>query len=185
MRLFIALNLPEPVRESLWQAVQPLRDLGFPVRWLPPEGIHLTLKFLGEVAGEREAELRAALARAGARARGLPLAIRGFGAFPDVRRPRAIWAGLAPEPALELLQHGIEREFAGLGFPTEGRAFRPHFTIGRAARDPKTGAFRRLEAALESLRFADTALAETVDLMRSTPQPGGAVYQVLHRERLV
>ena len=63
MRLFIAVNLPDPVREGLWRAAAKLRDHDFPVRWVRPEGLHLTLKFLGEVPGEREPELVAALGR--------------------------------------------------------------------------------------------------------------------------
>src|SRR5574341_2186413 len=153
MRLFIALNLPEPVREALWTAVRPLRDLGLPVKWVRADGIHLTLKFLGEVSEDREPEMRAAVGRARAGARPLPLALGGFGAFPDARRPRVVWAGVAPEPSLELLQHGVEREFAPLGFPTEARLFRPHVTLGRAAREARARDFHGLEAALGDLQF--------------------------------
>ena len=73
MRLFVALNFPDPIRQALWQATARLRDLGLPVKWVRPEGIHLTLKFLGEVAGDQEDALRAALGRAAAGARPLPL----------------------------------------------------------------------------------------------------------------
>src|SRR6058998_3373918 len=114
VRIFVALNLPAPVR-----------DVGLPVKWVRGEGLHLTLKFLGDVADEREAELAAALARAAAGARNLTLALGGFGVFPDFRRPRVVWVGIAPEPGLEILQHRVEQEFAPLGFPTEARAFRP------------------------------------------------------------
>src|SRR3989442_3613750 len=119
VRLFVALNLPDQVRRALWDAAAPVRDLGLPVRWVSPEGIHLTLKFLGDVADEQEPELRAALTRAAGGGRPLPVAVRGFGVFPDYVRPRVIWAGLDPDPALELLQHRVEREFGPLGFPTE------------------------------------------------------------------
>ncbi|HVH67699.1 MAG TPA: RNA 2',3'-cyclic phosphodiesterase [Gemmatimonadales bacterium] len=185
MRLFIALNLPPAVRESLWAATQPLRDLGLPVKWVRGEGIHLTLKFLGDVAPEREAELVAALARAAAGGRALPLALGGFGVFPDFRRPRVVWAGIAPEPALEILQHRVEQEFAPLGFPTEARAFRPHVTLGRAAREARPRDLAPLEGALAQLEFTGTALIGAVDLMQSTLQSGGAVYQVRHSERLL
>src|SRR3989442_13064809 len=93
VRLFVALNLPDRVRRALWDAAAPVRDLRLPVRWVSPEGIHLTLKFLGEVAGEQEPELRAALTRAARGGAGAPLAVHGFGAFPDYPRPRVIWAG--------------------------------------------------------------------------------------------
>lgn len=184
MRAFLALNLPPAVREALWAAAAPLRDRGFPVKWVRGDGIHLTLKFLGEVADEREAELVAALGRASQGARALPLAVGGFGVFPDFRRPRVVWAGIAPEPGLELLQHRVEQEFAPLGFPAEARPFRPHVTLGRAARDARAGDLAGLEPALGRLRFAETALVTSVDLMQSTLQSAGAVYQVKHSERL-
>jgi 2'-5' RNA ligase len=188
VRLFVALNLPPAVREALWAATEPLRDLGLPVKWVRGEGIHLTLKFLGDVGEEREAELVAALARAASGrggARALPLALGGFGVFPDFGRPRVVWAGIAPEPRLEILQHRVEQEFAPLGFPTEARAFRPHVTLGRATREARPRDLAGLEAALARLEFAETALVSAVDLMQSTLQSGGAVYQVRHSERLL
>lgn len=184
MRLFVALNLPPPVREALWTVTAPVRNLSLPVRWVRGEGIHVTLKFLGDVEDRREGELRSALGRAATGAHTLPLVLEGFGVFPDFRRPRVIWAGIAPEPALEILQDRVEREFSPLGFPTEARAFRPHVTLGRATRDARPAAFAGLEAALAALVFTETALVDSVDLMQSTLQSGGAVYHVRHRERL-
>ena len=184
MRAFVALNLPDVTRQAVWSAIGPLRDLSLPVKWVRPDGIHLTLKFLGEIAEARQPEVIAALRRAADGTRPLPLAIEGFGAFPDPARARVLWAGVAPDPGLELLQHAIEREFTPLGFPTEARTFRPHVTLGRAQRDARPAAFRGLEAALAALSFAETVVIERVDLMRSTLQSGGAVYEVVHHERL-
>ena len=184
MRLFVALNFPPPVREALWTATARLRDLDLPVKWVRGEAVHLTLKFLGDVADERERELAAALTRAAAGARTLSLALGGFGVFPDFRRPRVVWAGIEPEPGLEILQHRVEQEFVPLGFPSEGRPFRPHVTLGRAARDARPADFTGLEAALGRLEYAETALVSALDLMESTLQSGGAVYHVRHSERL-
>jgi RNA 2',3'-cyclic 3'-phosphodiesterase len=184
VRLFVALNLPPALKQALWEATAPLRDGATRVTWVRPEGIHLTLKFLGEVPEERALELTAPLARAARGARALTLALEGFGVFPDLHRPRIVWVGIAPDPALEILQHRVEQEFAPLGFPTEGRPFRPHATLGRAARNAGPRDFVGLEAALAGLTFADAALVTTVDLMQSTPQSGGAVYKVRHSERL-
>jgi 2'-5' RNA ligase len=184
VRLFVALNLPAAVRETLWAATARLRALDLPVKWIRGDGIHLTLKFLGDVADEQEPELRAALARAAAGTRTLSLALGGFGVFPDFRRPHVVWVGIAPEPGLEILQHRVEQEFAPLGFPTEGRAFRPHVTLGRAARDARPVALAGLEEALGRLEFTETALVGALDLMESTLQSGGAVYHVRHSERL-
>ena len=180
----MALNLPPAVRQAVWEATASLRERTGALKWARPDGIHLTLKFLGDAPEERAPALTAALGRAASGARALTLALGGFGVFPDFRRPRIVWVGIAPDPALEILQDRVEREFAPLGFPTEGRPFRPHATLGRAARNAGSRDVAGLEAALAALTFADTALVASVDLMESTPQSGGAVYKVRHSERL-
>src|SRR5947208_2449976 len=132
-----------------WDAPAALRQRPeqLPVKWVRPENIHLSLKFLGDVEETREPELREALQRAagsGPEPRPLTLQITGFGVFPDYHRPQVLWAGVTPDPGLELLQHGVEQAFAPLGFPTEARAFRPHVTLGRAARDARPRDFKGL-----------------------------------------
>ena len=180
----MALNLPDGVRKALWAAAAPIRQLGLPVKWMPPEGIHVTLKFLGEVADAREPELRAALGRAAAGIPALPLVVGGFGAFPALDRPRIIWAGLEPDRALEGLQRRVEQEFAPLGFPPEDRPFRPHLTLGRAARDARPRHCDGLEDALLGLRYQEATIVRDVDLMQSLLRPGGSAYQTRHSERL-
>ena len=153
-----------------------------------PENLHVNLKFLGDVDDSREVELRSALQRAagthGAEPRPLAVQITGFGVFPDYRRPHVLWAGVTPEPALELLQHGVEQAFEPLGFPTEGRAFRPHVTLGRAARNARPRDFAGLETAFAQIPFDRTVTISELDLMHSTLRPDGPVYQVKYRERL-
>jgi len=128
--------------------------------------------------------VRAALGRAAAGARPLPLALGEFGVFPDFQRPRVVWAGITADSRLEILQHRVEQEFAPLGFPTEARPFRPHVTLGRAAREARPRDFAGLEAALGALQFEATVVVESVDLMQSTLESAGAVYHVRHSERL-
>jgi 2'-5' RNA ligase len=152
-----------------------------------PENIHLSLKFLGDVEETREPELRTALQRAagqGSEPRPLTLQITGFGVFPDYHRPQVLWAGVTPDPALELLQHGVEQAFAPLGFPTEARAFRPHVTLARSARTAKPRDFAGLEELLASIEFDETVTVGEVDLMESTLKPDGPVYQVKDHGRL-
>lgn len=154
---------------------------------MPPENIHLSLKFLGDVEDTRADELRTALQRAaGSRPepRPLTLQITGFGVFPDYHRPHVLWAGVTPEPGLELLQHGVEQAFAPLGFPTEARAFRPHVTLARAERRAKPREFAGLEEVLSGLEFDETVTVSEVHLMQSTLKPDGPVYQVKYHERL-
>lgn len=184
MRAFVALNLPDATRRALWAATASLRDRDLPVTWVRPEAMHVTLKFLGDTDDGRAPELGAAVHRAAAGTRPQPLVLEGFGAFPDAERPRVLWLGITAEPALELLQDGLEREFATLGFTVEGRPFRPHLTLGRAKRDARPQEFKGLDAAFERLRFSETVLVESVDLMCSTLSPRGPSYELLHGERL-
>lgn len=156
-----------------------MRARGLPVTWVRADALHLTLKFLGDVDDARASELRVALEQAagGGEPRPVTVHIEGFGVFPDSRRPRVVWAGVAPDPSLELLQHRVEHAFAPLGFPTEGRPFRPHVTLGR-------GDCRGLESSLAAIAFTATTIVPDLDLMQSTLQSTGAVYQVKHRGRL-
>ena len=179
------------MRRELWDALAPLRQRReqLPVKWVRPENIHLSLKFLGDVEDTRGDELRAALHRAvGADARPEPrpltLQITGFGVFPDYHRPHVLWAGVTPEPGLELLQHGVEQAFSPLGFPTEARAFRPHITLARSVRDAKPRDFAGLQELLAGVEFDETVTVAQLDLMQSTLKPDGPVYQVKYHERL-
>ena len=183
----MAVCFPATVREGLWTVTAPLRDMGLPVRWVPAHAMHLTLKFLGETDEERVDELGGALELAVAPVRALPVTIEGFGAFPNARHPTVIWAGVTQEPALELLQHGVERAFEPLGFPVEGRPFRPHVTLGRTRREAVGRAFPGLEEAVERLVWSETVQIDRVQLMRSTTSQGrkhGAVYEEVRHGRL-
>jgi 2'-5' RNA ligase len=159
MRLFLAINLPTDVRETLWEVAAPLRTARYPVRWVAAEAIHLTLKFLGDVDDMREDEIAAGVAAAVVGAKPFPLPVGGFGAFPSAQRPRVVWAGLEPVPSLELLQHRVEQEMERLGFPTEGRPFHPHLTLGRVKRDARPAAL----AGLAGVRGVGGSDAEHAD----------------------
>jgi len=185
MRLFVAVNLPESVRRGLYQATEPLRRADLPVKWVKADAVHLTLKFLGDVDPAQEPDINQALERALAGTRTFTVGVSGFGVFPDARRPRVVWAGVEPHPSLELLQDAVERFLTPLGFEPEGRAFRPHLTLGRAERDAKAGDWRGLEDLMVGLAFEDSVIVESLDLMESTLQPSGAVYRCRTAHRLV
>jgi 2'-5' RNA ligase len=167
VRLFVAVNFPAALRDRLWAAAAPLCALAVPVRWVPAPALHLTLKFLGETPEGRLEELGRALDEAVAGVRSLPVTVAGFGAFPNAAHPSVVWAGVVTEPALELLQHGVEKVFGPLGFPPEGRPFRPHVTLGRARRGESAGAFRGLESVLEGLEWSETVNVPSIELMVS------------------
>jgi 2'-5' RNA ligase len=187
VRLFVAVNFPAALRQRLWEAAAPARELQLPVRWVAAEAIHLTLKFLGETDATRAEELGAALDQAVTGVRAIPVTIEGFGAFPNATHPTVIWAGVHQEPTLELLQHGVERVFGLLGFPPEGRPFRPHVTLGRARRGPSRNAFSGLERVLESLVWSETVQIDAISLMQSVTGQSrghGAVYEEVKHGRL-
>jgi 2'-5' RNA ligase len=150
-----------------------------PVKWVDPDGIHLTLKFLGEVADERQDEIAAGVERGSRGARPFQVPVSGFGAFPSVERPRVIWVGCEGVPPLELLLHHMEREMERLGFPLEGRPFRPHLTLGRAMKDSRPAQLRDLETLLDGLTFEADPLVGSVELMESRLVPAGATYRVV------
>ena len=133
IRAFIAVELPPAVREAVEGVVRELRSgIGDGVRWVRPEGVHLTLKFLGDIDADSVPAISDGLDRCAASAAPFDLFLEGVGVFPNARRPRVVWIGLggALEPLLAL-QHSIDRELEGLGFARERRPFTPHLTLGR------------------------------------------------------
>lgn len=131
MRLFAAVPIPDPAREQILSLLGHLREGDWPVRWVHDEGLHMTLKFFGEVAPERLDVIQEALRFAASGTGALPLQLADLGAFPSRSRPRILWVGLDPTPPLELLQDRIERGCEAIGFPPEGAPFQPHVTLGR------------------------------------------------------
>ena len=137
MRLFVAVELPGEVTALLGRLIEDLKGELGKLRWVRPERIHLTLKFLGEVAEPKVAELGRALARAvPGSVRPFELRVHGVGRFPPEGRPRVLWAGLQPARAeeagaLSALRERIEEAAAQAGFAREVRPFRPHLTLAR------------------------------------------------------
>ncbi len=176
MRLFVAVNLPDELRAAIWQSTSTMRSRGFPIRWVGAESIHLTLKFLGEVDESLESQVIAAMESAVIGTRGFALSLAGFGAFPNAHRPRVVWLGCETVTALELVQHRIEEEMNAIGFPLEGRPFRPHFTLGRARREARATDWRGFDGILRRAAFTGVVAVETIDLMQSELSRAGARY---------
>ena len=178
MRTFIALNLPLAERQLLHDATHPIRDAAAGASWVAPENLHLTLKFLGSVDQPRVTELADRLRSVARTHRPLALDIGGPGVFPNLRAPRIVWMGVAADARLELLHHDVERACEAAGFPVEGRAFRPHITLGRV-KSPLDAATRRaLGEAMRACLAERRVTVSTVDVMSSTPAAGGSVYRV-------
>src|SRR5882724_2562646 len=180
MRLFVAVNFPRELRETLWRAAAPLRSRRYPVKWVEPESMHLTIKFLGDVDESREMAVRQHLSRAAGAVKPFHLPLGGFGAFPNVTNPRVVWAGCDAAPPLELLQHDVEMALSAEGFPVEGRPFRPHLTLGRVREGAKAREFTALAGQLDDLTFSADCVVTSLDLMQSTLSPKGSAYAVRH-----
>jgi 2'-5' RNA ligase len=185
VRLFVALNLPADVRRAIADATAPRRAAAPSLAWTEEARLHLTLKFIGERPAEAREPLAAALRAVAARHAPLALELGGLGAFPNRRRPRVVWLGVAPDPKLELLHHDVEVACAALGYEVEGRAFRPHLTLARvrAPRGADAGIAAEtaagLAAAAGELRERWTAGVSSVDLMRSELASSGSRYTLL------
>jgi 2'-5' RNA ligase len=185
MRLFLALNLPKKERQRIDRAARPLREEGLPVRWTDLEKFHVTMKFLGEVRADRVAEIQGVLDRVAASIRPFEATVNGFGAFPTIRKPSVVWAGMEATPELRCLKQDLEWALADLGFEKETRAFHPHLSLGRAQQRKGAGAFRGLDELMAELTLESRFKVRTVELMRSQRGKDGARYTVLHKARLV
>ena len=183
IRAFVAIELTEQVRENLrhWQAQLKAGGYSF-VKWVEPSGIHLTLKFLGNVPENRITSLTAALTEAVKGVGSFRLQLTSPGAFPNLHRPRVVWVGLGGEvEKLLSLQDQVEKILNTLGFPRENRPFTPHLTLGRVREGASTADARYLGEAIASLQVESGAsfTVTAVILMQSTLTPHGALYHPL------
>lgn len=184
MRLFVALNLPDQRKKQVHAAAAPLRDMGLPVRWVPPEDLHVTLKFLGEVDPDHVSRLENALKQVGGSNSAFEAQVANFGAFPTIRRPRVIWAGVDPSPAVRCLKQDLEWALSDCGFERETRAFHPHVTLGRAEKEGGAGAFRGLDEKVADMEFSTSFAVRSLVLMRSHLSRTGSRYSVVSSSTL-
>lgn len=176
-RCFVALPIPEPVRTVL-AGLQSVAPEGGSVRWVAPEAIHLTLKFLGEVEANRLDAVRATLASFPWNLEPFAFTLSRVGGFPGLSRPRVFWVGVtAGAERLVELADRVERALGSLDFPREERAFSPHLTIGRVKdRCPRGWA----ETFAHAARFEPLeVLATELRLYRSELLQSGARHTVL------
>lgn len=185
MRLFIALNLPKKERTRIHRAAAVLRDRDLPVHWVEAEKYHLTLKFLGEVRGSRRDPVEHVMEKVAAQTPPFDIAIRGFGAFPTIRRPRVLWVGAVATPELRCLKQDLEWGLAEFGFERETRAFHPHVTLGRAEEEGGAGAFRGLDEVVAEMDQESTFTVRSLDLMRSKRTKSGSQYSIERTIKLV
>jgi 2'-5' RNA ligase len=185
LRVFAALELSPELQQKLaqlqdgFEAVLPTRS----VRWVRAEGIHLTLKFYGDVEAERLPELQAGLGRAARAAVPMRLAVEGLGVFPNASQPTVIWTGVNGElEPLRRLQAAVEQEALALGFKPEERDYNPHLTLGRVnfgVRPRDLGRLIDVLAQSKAKHLGDF-MPEQLSLISSELRAGGSVYTQLY-----
>lgn len=180
IRAFIAIELPDSVKAAISRIQADVRrDEHASVKWVNPDGVHLTLKFLGNIDPELIPDIGRAMSQAAAGLGPVRLELSRVGAFPNLRAPRVVWVGLEGDiSTLQVLYKQIEDRLAELGFPPEGRAFSPHLTLGRVRQGAARPEQQRLAQAISSTKLDDRAAFEagSVSLMRSTLTRARAIY---------
>jgi 2'-5' RNA ligase len=177
VRVFVALDVPEEVRATLAELSSRLQKTCPSARWVRLEGVHITLKFIGEVPREKVEDIRAVLGDLSSFA---PVKLRfaGLGFFPSARSPRVFWAGVEGGAHLAELAAAIETRLEPLGIPLEKRAFHPHLTLARFESPQGTRALSDAVAALGAPEFGNETFRE-FHLYQSVLKRSGAEYSRL------
>jgi 2'-5' RNA ligase len=181
MRLFVALEIPCVVRDNLATLINDLRTAAPKARWVRPENIHVTLKFIGEVPPEKVADIRGALSGVSSE-HAAELSFHGLGFFPNAKRPSVLWAGIDASPNLQSLAGDIERSLEKIGLPREQRPFVPHLTIARF-QPPRIPEQLHSAIAQSSGREFGSLLTDEFHLIESKLKPSGAEYTTLESFR--
>ncbi|NPV56861.1 MAG: RNA 2',3'-cyclic phosphodiesterase [Anaerolineae bacterium] len=179
IRTFIAIDISETVRQSICRATAGLRVVADQeVKWVAPQNLHLTLKFLGETPASKLDTIQQAMTVCAGRYGAFEVLPNGLGAFPTRGRLRVIWVGLQAPESLGALATDLERALEPLGFPAEGRPFSPHLTIGRVRENASKTELAALGMALNARRSEELTAFEVkaVTLYRSDLRPSGPIY---------
>ncbi len=187
LRLFVAIELPPDVRATLLAAQETLAAQRLAVRWVDPNGTHLTLKFLGGVPADRVDAVVTAMTRSAQGPAPFTLHTTALGAFPGVREPSVVWLGVGGDlAALHMLRDDVESHIAPLGYPTDQRAFNPHLTLGRTANRTSPAERGAIGRAIKGTPAPPTVAwqVDAVVLMRSERLPDRARYTTIVRHGL-
>lgn len=179
MRTFVAIELDKTIKDTLSALIQKLETGGSNIRWVKPQGMHLTLKFLGEVSADKITEVKAVLGSIAKDYSRFPLSLKGTGIFPPAARvPRVVWIGLEKNESLQNIQARVENELHNIQFPREKREYHSHLTLGRV-KGPQN-----LETVMGTLnQYKETEFGgmnvNKITLFKSTLKPTGAEYTIL------
>ena len=179
LRLFIAVELPANVRQRLADVADELRGMGLErLRWVRPENIHITLKFLGETPAERQPQIEDALRAAAEGVAPHELTLGELGKFGGRQNPRVLWVDVRGDvDALKALHKRVDAKIAPLGFPADERPFAAHLTLARVPQDLAKKVARPLTEAIEAVKVPDPPIpVREIVLMRSELRREGPLY---------
>jgi len=181
IRAFLAVDLPSEVRKSIERLQQKSRSLLPTLKWVNPQSIHLTVKFLGDIQEEDISRLRSTLQEVLVDCSSFSLCCEGLGGFPNLNRPRILWAGFSGDvEPFHVLVARVDRTVTSLGFPQESKPSHPHVTLARMK-----GRFRETGVALEKSGLLETSLGfgtiavDKINLYQSEWHPTGVTYRCL------
>ena len=180
MRTFIAIELEAQIRDNIQAIINHLKKKGGNIRWIKPQGMHLTLNFLGETPHHAVPDIETALKNTMAPYTAFPLRVKGVGVFPPrTKRPRVLWIGITQNSELERIKEAVEQALEALKFPRETRKFHPHLTLGRVK------SYDQMDLILDELmRLQDKEFGEMrvekIILFESTLKPSGAEYRKIY-----
>jgi len=184
VRTFIACEMPADLQDSIQRAIQPLRRaLGTGlIRWVPSRNVHLTLKFLGDVATPSLDMIQRTLAAEASRFEAFDGAVEGFGAFPNLHRPSVLWVGFKAPPPLGMLQRELDAATERLGYKADARGFSPHLTVGRVRATGRAPDMQKIRDEVGKLQIGllGSVHIDAVHLFKSDLQATGAVYTRLY-----
>jgi 2'-5' RNA ligase len=177
MRLFIAIPLSVEIKKALADCQEILKPKISGAKWVEPEGIHLTVKFLGETNERRVGDIAACCQRVVEAVEPFQISLSGIGGFPNLVIPRVIWVGISEgKEAVCQIARDLEASLKEIGFPKEARPFSPHLTLARI-KFPKRVSLIASEPEIRKMK------ASSIQLIQSTLTPKGATYQVLKEIR--
>ena len=183
VRAFIAIQLPKSIKSALSELQERLKRGGYTsIKWVAPDSIHLTIKFLGDIDSGAVPEITEAMSEAIGGITEFQLELTEVGAFPNLRTPRVVWVGIGGDTAkLTTIRDAIERALIPSGFTPEKRAFSPHLTLGRVREKASSDERRRLGEAIATIELAATPsfTVDSINLMRSILTRERALYSCL------
>jgi len=179
MRTFIAIELDENLKNQLLSFIQELMRVSRNIKWIKKHGMHLTLKFLGDLDEEKIPLIESSLEKIAKKFDVFSIQLKGTGAFPPgTKNPRVLWVGITENDRLLDLQTNVEAECELLGFPREKRKFRPHLTLGRVKGHSQLGGVLSLLDENQNTQLGEMNV-KRITFFQSLLKPTGAEYKVL------